>query len=585
VDRVSREVGFDGLTWGYDYDPAGQLIARTDPAGRVTSLIRDLRGRVIERARPDGTKIDFGYDRLGRMTEAGSPGSELEYKYDALGRVIWESQNGRAIEHEYDALGRRVKRRSPAGQTVEFTYNSDSQMSRLQTPRGSMEFEYDAAGRIAKRRMPGELEESFYYDRCGRVVEQSLDRPAERLFLRGYKYDAEGNLVELSDSNKGSSRFAYGPVERLREVMEPEKKVEQFVYDSTGNLLRRGEREFRYGEPDRLIKADDASLIYDEVGNLIEKRRAGSVIRYQYDLDNRLIAVESKEGGRIEFAYDAFGRRIAKKTKDGEIGFLWDGDVLLAEQLGERVNEYVFETWSFAPLCRFDGGGFESYHNDHLGTPRELTDERGQVVWSVSYDVYGQVSHAHTEKTENRIRFQGQYEDVETGLHYNLFRYFSPDVGRYLSQDPIGLAGGFNHYGYVHNPLNWIDPSGLAESEYAGGEIVHRIGGSSVENLRLKPQEAKLDPPGFSVLTGGTPQEAADQMRRAFPRATGLHEASKTVGSATVQGIRDAGFGVFPNATDKFPNHARVIHPDGLEGFTDENLSRLSKSLADTTEC
>src|SRR5262249_31311730 len=155
----------------------------------------------------------------------------------------------------------------------------------------------------------------------------------------GYKYDAEGNLIELSDSNKGVSRFAYDPVERLQEVLQPEKKVEKFVYDPTGNLLRRGGTEFRYGAPDRLTQTDDVTLVYDEVGNLIEKRRAGNVILYSYDPDNQLIAVESKEGGRVEFTYDALGRRIGKKTKGGATGFLWDGDVLLAEQRSGGSNE------------------------------------------------------------------------------------------------------------------------------------------------------------------------------------------------------------------------------------------------------
>jgi RHS repeat-associated protein len=460
LDRVIREIGFDGLRCDYAYDPAGQLIARTDPAGRITSFIRDLQGRVIERARPDGTAINFAYDRAGRMIEADAPGSELEFKYDALGRMIWESQNGQIIEHEYDALGRRIKRRSPSGQTVEFTYDPDSRMSRLQTPRGSMEFEYDKAGRIAKWRMPGELEERFYYDLCGRVIEQQLAKQSQTLTLRGYKYDAEGNLIELSDSNKGTSRFAYDPIERLQEVLQPEKKIERFVYDSTGNLLRRGEREFRYSHPDRLIQTDGTELLYDEVGNLIEKRRVESVIRYSYDPDNRLIAVESRDGGRVEFAYDAFGRRIAKKTKDGETGFLWDGDVLLSEDRGEKANEYIFELGSFAPLCRFDEGGIEVYHNDHIGTPRDITDESGQVVWSASYDVYGRIDNLRAIGRENNIRFQGQYEDTETGLRYNRFRYYDSDCARYISQDPIGILGGVNHYGYVVCPINWIDPLG-----------------------------------------------------------------------------------------------------------------------------
>jgi RHS repeat-associated protein len=461
LDRVACEVGFDGLTRKYDYDPAGQLMTRTDPAGRITRFIHNLRGQVLERHRPDGTVINFSYDIAGRLIEADAPGSELVFKYDALGRIIWESQNGQVIEHEYDALGRRIRRRSPSGQAVEFTYDADSRLSRLQTPRGSIAFEYDRAGQLTKQRLPGELEESFYYDRCGRLIEQSLRKPTHTLVHRGYKYDGEGNLIELRDSNNGVSSFAYDPVERLREVLQPERKVEQFVYDSTGNLLRRGERTFRYGPPDRLIQTDDATLVYDAVGNLIEKRRGRSVIRYSYDPDNQLVTVESEEGGQVEFSYDAFRRRIAKKTKDVETGFLWDGDVLLAEQRDGKSNEYIFEFDSFEPLCRVDESGFVGYHNDHMGTPRELTDEQGQVVWSASYDVYGQITKLHTNEINSPIRFQGQYQDTETECYYNFFRCYNPSYGRYTTQDHLGLEGGINLYAYVRNPVAWIDPLGL----------------------------------------------------------------------------------------------------------------------------
>ncbi|HKX29237.1 MAG TPA: RHS repeat-associated core domain-containing protein [Blastocatellia bacterium] len=468
LDRLAREVGFDGLTWEYEYDPAGQLVVRTDPAGRVTRFIRDQNGQVIERRRSDGTAVNFSYDLVGRLTEAVAPGSELSFEYDVLGRVIRESQNGQVLEHEYDALGRRTRRRSPAGRAVDFVYDADDRLSCLKTPRGSMWFEYDKAGQLTKRRLPGALEESFHYDRCGRLIEQSLYRSSHTLVHRGYQYDAEGNLIELNDSHRGPRRFVYDPVERLHEVSQPEKKVERFFYDSTGNLLRRGERRFHYGRPDRLTGADDAVLIYDELGNLIEKRRGRTAIRYSYDSDNQLIAIESKEGGRVEFAYDAFGRRIAKQTNEGETGFWWDGDVLLSERRDERETEYVFALDDFQPRCRFDEAVFESYHNDQLGTPREVTDQAGRVVWSASYDVYGRLDEFRGAESANQIRFQGQYEDPETGLYYNRFRYYDPDCQRYISRDPIGILGGRNHYHYVECPINEIDPLGLVKCKKFG---------------------------------------------------------------------------------------------------------------------
>lgn len=113
---------------------------------------------------------------------------------------------------------------------------------------------------------------------------------------------------------------------------------------------------------------------------------------------------------------------------------------------------------------------------------------------------------------------------------------------------------------------------------------IHRIGGGSVENLRLKPQEARLNPPGISVLKAPTPREAADQIRAAFPRAVDLHEAAKIVGTTTVEKIRAAGFDVIPDPSRKLPNHHRLIHPDGAAGFSDENLQKLSEAFTDANE-
>ncbi|WP_415896098.1 RHS repeat domain-containing protein [Neptuniibacter sp. PT34_22] len=112
------------------------------------------------------------------------------------------------------------------------------------------------------------------------------------------------------------------------------------------------------------------------------------------------------------------------------------------------------------------GSGLESkayyYQLDHLGTPQELTDSQGKIVWSAHYRAYGQLAIAKVEEVINPIRFQGQYHDLETGLHYNRHRYYDPYSARFTTIDPIGLAGGLNNYQYVPNPTGWVDPLGLA---------------------------------------------------------------------------------------------------------------------------
>jgi RHS repeat-associated protein len=103
------------------------------------------------------------------------------------------------------------------------------------------------------------------------------------------------------------------------------------------------------------------------------------------------------------------------------------------------------------------------YHCDHLGTPRELTDETGALRWSATYKTWGNLLKSATgPNVQQNLRFQGQYFDEETGLHYNRFRYYDPDVGRFVGQDPIRILGGTNNYLYASNPSMWVDPLGLA---------------------------------------------------------------------------------------------------------------------------
>ena len=110
------------------------------------------------------------------------------------------------------------------------------------------------------------------------------------------------------------------------------------------------------------------------------------------------------------------------------------------------------------------------YHCDHLGTPQEMTDHTGSIIWKAEYKAWGECKaekakssfFENSEIISNNIRFQGQYFDQETGLHYNRYRYYSPYVGRFVSRDPIKLLGGYNIYQYAHNSIRWVDPLGLA---------------------------------------------------------------------------------------------------------------------------
>ena len=138
----------------------------------------------------------------------------------------------------------------------------------------------------------------------------------------------------------------------------------------------------------------------------------------------------------------------------------------------KRQSLYLYtDEDSYEPLARIDRNGNQEqhiyyFHTDLNGLPEELTDEAGEIVWECSYQLWGKPVQeiAHTQIQQN-LRYQGQYLDRETGLHYNTFRYYDPDTGRFTMPDPIGLAGGYNMYQYAPNAFMWIDPLGLTADD------------------------------------------------------------------------------------------------------------------------
>jgi RHS repeat-associated protein len=193
----------------------------------------------------------------------------------------------------------------------------------------------------------------------------------------------------------------------------------------------------------------------------------------------------------VTYAYDPFGRRIAKRDAFGVTRFVWDGNRLLCEQRGSHARTYVYGEDAFVPLARVDAvagsdgaarAEVRHLHTDHLGTPREMTDAGGRVVWAARYRAWGNVVEVVQENVllsdENGdgqpVRFQGQYYDNESGLHYNRFRYYDPDIGRFVSIDPIGLAAGSNNYSYASNPVNYVDPFGLSPCRAGDADDLQR---------------------------------------------------------------------------------------------------------------
>ncbi|RMR23880.1 Rhs protein, partial [Pseudomonas syringae pv. persicae] len=285
---------------------------------------------------------------------------------------------------------------------------------------------------------------------------------------RRYEYDLAGKLSRTLDKLRGEVSYEYEANGRLLE-QNPKKRFEgeAFRYDAAGNRLNFNTSRFDHVKDNRLKEWRNHEYKYDAWGNLIEK--IVGIVRWQtftYDSENRLVKTETLANSQVEvtsgYQYDSLGRRVGKQSdiqgQTDQKRFLWQGLRMLREESPEQSSLYLYEPGSYAPLARVDQreGEVENtiyyYHTDQIGTPLEMTDAEGHIVWQAKYAPWGLIKQLVVSEVEQNLRFQGQYFDVETGLHYNTFRYYDPEIGRFITQDPIGLSGGDNLYLYAPNP-------------------------------------------------------------------------------------------------------------------------------------
>jgi RHS repeat-associated protein len=526
--RLLKECGFDGNTTEYRYEESSGILAEVIEGQARTKLEFDAMGRLTRRqaSAGDSEKVEtFGYNGRGQLAEATNADAKLAFFYDEAGNMVREHQQylreGRTAvwQHRYNELNLRAGTTRPGGHTLEWlTYGSGHVHGLVLDGHDIVGFERDALHREVHRQQGNGLQQSQSYDPVGRLMEQCVGKvagtssngPATSI-NRSYRYDRAGQLTGIMDSRRGQIEYKYDPVGRLLAATGA-LGHEVFAFDPASNIVSPEKRGTKL--LDNLLK-DYAGTHYeyDARGNLIRRTHNGEESRFEWDAFNRMVKATTPQGVTT-FAYDPLGRRIAKEGPRGKTLYGWDGDVLAFESSDRRCVHYVHEVGSFVPLAqatrqgpialtasvsdkelmrpneRYDinrdplwngeaekpaGPGFTKeevayYQVDHLGPPQELTDHEGSIAWSAQYKAWGQAREVISEAARkagiaNPIRFQGQYWDEETGLHYNRYRYYDPFTGRYLARDPIGFAGGVNFYQYPSNPTEWTDPLGLARQK------------------------------------------------------------------------------------------------------------------------
>lgn len=520
--QLVEELTFDGRRLRYGYDLAGRLV-RAD-AGELlrTTFAYNLAGELIERTSGDDIET-FEYDARGDLVRASGPAGEVAFERDLLGRIVGEVQTiygeRYAIRRRLDPNGGWVERATSLGHSVSVERDAlGYRRSTLLDGAHMINHERDALGREIAARLPHGGRIETHYQGTGRLARRVVSSPVaqqpvasgEPAWLgvrrdtitidRTYGYDLSSELLHVHDIRCGATTYEYDPVGQLLAARRESGRSESFSYDATGNLFEEDEGGPRvYGAGDRLLRKGGATYLWDSNGRLAEKRiaRPGEVDRvwtYTWKANGLLDSIQRHDGLRVDFAYDPLARRVQKRvfmpaTTDGGTGgveltrFIWDGNEVVHEVKqracgdGDPIVEertYCFDDEEFVPIAQRDArsGKAPSWNffvNDPVGAPEELVHADGTVACALERSVWGCV-----ESTATSLRFQGQYADGETGLHYNRFRYYDPDAARYISADPIGLLGGINVFRYGRNPTHWIDPLGLATNTPGTGVIYLR---------------------------------------------------------------------------------------------------------------
>ncbi len=570
-ERLVKEIGFDGRIQHYKYDKAGRLIKHLDAGEVMTEFERDALGQLLTRTsrsitrkslEPEVTR--FNYDAKGRLLETYNAHQFVSFTYNAFGNLTKEHHsdlNGQRqrisasmVDINFSNVwpGKRSGMQLPDGQSIDYGFDPQNRLNQISL-NGEIitQIERDFLGREISRTQ-GDLITLAEYDPAGRLQKQTSYNQKQKIagpIQRQYGYDNFGNLNQLSDGPE-ETRYVYDLLNRLKKVEG--NLPETFAFDPAGNLLQAGGGNASSTvKGNRLYIQGDRKFTYDTRGNLIQENRGKDgklVTTFEYNLNNQLIKT-IRNGQTTTYTYDPLGRRISKTDTFGTTRYLWAGDQMVQEQRNSIKKTYIYEPENFRPVAQVVDGKTYHYHLDHLGTPRELTDDSGKVVWKVRYKTYGNVAVKEVEEIENNLRFQGQYFDEETGLHYNRFRYYNPNTGQFITQDPIGLLGGVNNYQYAPNPVGWVDPFGLSCKE--GYAIVRQLENGHAEgHLTVEIVMNGINYATHQVITsddksttsirraGGVNSEAIDkgivvhEARIALPNAEAAFRAQKDLVNA-----------------------------------------------------
>ncbi len=508
----------------YSRDAAGRLAEVITPEGK-TQYAYDKSGRLTGIFSPDGTSQRTGYDERGRVNVTTQGRRAIEYHYPDEHTVIRcilppEDERDRHPDesllkttYRYNAAGELTEVILPGDETLTFSRDEAGREVFRHSNRGfACEQGWNAASQLVTQRagfFPEEatwggllpsLVREYRYDSAGNVSAVTSREDYGRETRREYRLDRNGQVTAVTASGTG---LGYGEGD------------ESYGYDSCGYLKaqsagrhRISEETDQYAGGHRLKQAGNTQYDYDAAGRMVSrtKHRDGyrpETERFRWDSRDQLTGYCSAQGELWEYRHDASGRRTEKRCDRKKIRFtyLWDGDSIaeIREYRDDKLYSVRHLVFNGFELISQQFSRVRQPHpsvapqwvtrtnyavSDLTGRPLMLFNSEGKTVWRPGQtSLWGLALSlpADTDYPDPRgeldpeaapgLLYAGQWQDAESGLCYNRFRYYEPETGMYLVSDPLGLQGGEQTYRYVPNPLGYIDPLGLAKTSVPAEKI------------------------------------------------------------------------------------------------------------------
>lgn len=501
TDSVGRIVSVTdpaGDATKLSYNPLNQVLTTTNPIGGASTFTYDGNGNLLTLKDANNHTTTYTYENMDRLaTRKDGLNRSESYQYDTNGNLTqFTDRRGKVTTYTYDNLNRRIfagfgTQAGPTYEsTINYTWDGGNRLTKVvdsvtgtitrgydgldrltseQTPQGTVSYTYDAASRRQTMTVAGQTALNYTFDNGNRmtkivqgttIVQLGYDNVNRRTSLTlangvvtSYGYDNASELTgltyKLNSTTLGTLTYSYDMAGRRTTVGG--------TYARTG--LPSAQSTTTYDAANELTKWGTATPTYDSNGNVL----SDGTNTYVWNGRNQLASMNMSAQS---FQYDPFGRRVAKTILSTTTNYLYDGANSVQELAGSTVAANLIVGGIDEYFQRTDSSGAASFLTDALGSIVALTNSSGSNLAQYTYDPFGNTTI--TGSSTSTYQYTGRENDG-TGVYFYRGRYYSPTFQRFVSEDPIGIAGGINLYAYTgNNPISFRDPLGTDKRSPSG---------------------------------------------------------------------------------------------------------------------